>query len=176
MPTACATGSNPVPKREEVIMLWFVSAHALVWCFACIAMLIATWSQFRFDPGQAWVVLGTMAGAAATAGWLAAEGVQFLWPRRVLDPRVRRWWFAGALGAGAGLLGVILMAGSLIALQEAVPDLWVTTLAGALSAGLTLATTERVRRGACIHCGYDQSAATPAGGGICPECGAAQVC
>lgn len=157
-------------------MLYFAAAHALVWLIAAVAMLGATWSQFQYDPGQAWIVLGTMAGAASAAGWLAAESVQALWPRRILDRRVRRWWMLGGMGALAGCIGVVLMAGSLIALQEAVPDLLVTGACGALGAGLMLATTSRVRRGTCIHCGYDQSAATPAGGGKCAECGAAQLC
>jgi hypothetical protein len=111
--------------------------------------------------------------APTLATWLMAEAVHAISPRRPLHRRISMPIRRLALGSAAGLLGSVVGVLGMAGLDRTeIPDAAITGLAAALATAVVLLPTSRVRRGACLHCGYSFEGATPAAGGVCVECGA----
>jgi hypothetical protein len=117
------------------------------------------------------ILSGWLAPTIAT--WLAAESLHFLSPRRALTRTlampIRRLALGAAAGALACILGVLGMA---LLDTSAIPDAAITSAAAAFTTIAVLIPTARIRSGECLHCRYSLAGATPAGKGICTECGA----
>lgn len=147
---------------------------------------LALWATLENDaddaPSSAWAAWTLLLGAPASAAWIATECMQFVFPSRLLDPRVRApvrrlaaGVVAGLLGAAAGATGVIFLtisAGAYRASSNPLLDAAILGGGSALGVVMVLTVMPRVRPGRCVHCGYDLAAMTPRAGGRCAECGA----
>jgi hypothetical protein len=152
---------------------WFAPAASLVYAaLALWAVLTAEpWGvDLTARPAAAAGVALTVWGVPTLAALAAAAALNTVTPRRALRHagRVR----SAALGLAAGLLGAALLTLGVAFLSEHLPDGVIAASAGALGALGVLAPTRRVRPGACPACGYSLAGATPAGRGLCAECGA----
>jgi hypothetical protein len=111
--------------------------------------------------------------------WGAAELVNLMSPRRLLDRRLSgRRLARGAAGAIAGTLSAASAAALLPLVDSYVGDPVVTGGAAAIGGAAVLLLLVRLRPGHCIHCGYDlRNGPGPgrSGAGVCPECGASAV-
>lgn len=137
----------------------------------------ATW--FREDPSMQRVFILVTVVIPIACGWGAAELVNLIRPRHLLDRRLKgRTLTRLLIGMIAGVIGAFATAVLLPLVDRFVPDAVLTGSAGVIAAGFIVLLLPRVRPGHCIHCGYDlRSGPGPGrpGAGLCPECGAAAI-
>jgi FtsH-binding integral membrane protein len=153
-------------------MVRFVVSCSLVYAAMCVCALVMSQDELRGEGRMAMSAVFSSWIAPTLAVWLAAEGLQLVWPRRALDRRISMPVKRIGLGVAAGVVGTVLGVLGMAALDRTVvPDAALMGVAGAVAALVVLVPTERSRRGVCVYCGYSQVGATPGAGGVCVECG-----
>ena len=154
-------------------MIRFLLACSAV--YGALAASAVVMGRYELQEGR-WLAVSVVLSSwlAPTLGaWVAAEGLQYVSPRRALDRRVRMPLKRIALGLAVGVLGSVLgVLGMAAADRTVVPDVALMGAASVIATLVALVPTERVRRGVCVFCGYSQTGATPVARGVCTECGA----
>ncbi len=108
------------------------------------------------------------------AAWIFAECVNAVRPLRLFDRRVRRLVPRLVSGVSAGVIGACIASLLLTIAEGWAHDVVILSASAAVGTAGVLALMRRVRKGSCIHCGYDvrsQPGPGSPGWGICPECG-----
>jgi hypothetical protein len=119
-----------------------------------------------------------MVAVPALGAWGVAEFVNMLTPRRTFDRRRRTFGKRFVLGAAAGGACATFATALLPLVDRYLSDAVIFGATGAVAMMLFLILLPRVKRGHCIHCGYDlrdSPAPGQPGSGRCPECGAAAM-
>jgi hypothetical protein len=150
-------------------MLRFLLAFASVYVSLWVWAVYADSDPFGFGRVGAGRLAAILVGVPCVTAWGAAELLERIRPRRVFDARVRRSWTRILAGFGAGLLSVVLVTPMIVWLDDKAPDGMLLAAASALGTACVLFLLRRKRRGECVHCGYDLSAAPEP---RCSECGA----
>lgn len=144
-------------------------------CAMLVYAALAAWSHLdrpEGSPPSGWMIWALVLLLPASLIWAVTEAVNFMRPRRLLDPRVRAPLRRTIAGLVAGALGAVLVTLGLVFLEGSMPDWLIIGAGSTLGALAVVVPMRRLRPGRCVHCGYDVSAATVRGGGLCAECGA----
>ena len=154
-------------------MLYLIASSALLWFGSAVWVRLAADGWWTADWRNIVTMVLVLTAVPVICSWLAAEVVNLVFPRRILDRRVPRRKGPIIAGLAAGILGVALAAVLLSLLDGFTSDAVITGVSAALGMALVLLLTRRVGpRWACPHCGYDLRGITVKAGGKCPECGA----
>jgi hypothetical protein len=162
-------------------MLRFIVGFGLVWAILLAwAFLDSRDVSWRPAGGEEWLLIGAkLLVVPLVIGWFALDLADRRRPRRLFDPRVRAGLMPIGAGFVAGIVSVVLAAVGLAVPAAGVfsvggpsadyYDVGVIAVASATAAWGAALAFRRLRRGHCVHCGYDLSGGV---GPRCPECGA----
>lgn len=154
-------------------MTRLLPAFALVWVIAsAVAVVDARASAPGYATAAAAPILVATLLVPIVCAWLACEVARFRRPRRIFDPRAGRALTLFVLGLALGVLSFAVASVAIAFARNALPDAAVTAASAFVVCLVGVLTLRRARPGACARCAYDLSGATPAQGGLCPECGA----
>jgi hypothetical protein len=155
-------------------VLCFVAGYGVVFAVLCAVAVYteaAAAQRGLFETsGGRWMLLAALLLALPVGtAWLTLELAGRVRPRRWFDHRVRRPLPLALLGFGSGVIAAAECTLLLAWGEELVPAWLIIAVCTVLAVGAAFMCIPAVRRGHCIHCGYDLTD----GGldGRCTECG-----
>jgi 4-hydroxybenzoate polyprenyltransferase len=147
----------------------FVSGHVLATLALSMTGLLWQPPAVSIDPRFVLLYPLSRCVLPTVSAWAMASLFLSISPRRAFDRRMGCSRTPVMLGMTAALLGIVMTAGLVIALDRARADLAILAASSALSAFVLLCLCRKLKPGACVRCGYDVRASLNYG--RCPECG-----